>query len=270
MVALNHVHETVTREIQDALVNIEYHAKTLEIHQRVLCETTPYLSKLAYDASVAGGYARFRTARSYGMVRSQQEDAGFLFYDEDSKKWECINGEKLWEDLKCPKGQMMLPEEQFKKSCEVAGLGCDSDYECFCQPCIKAFEVDVFQFHTDQNVSRAEQNISSLWTDRGCDKMELCGQVQQTKEITFRAIDHHKRLGAEVEVLMHIGGESITIPVETIGPFTYEFNWSHNEVSVVVMEVFFDGEQIPESPFRVQVLERQCNDDHTGKTLPQN
>ena len=271
VIALNHVHETVTKEVQGALESLEYHAKAYTHHERLICETTPYLARLAHNASVSGGFARFRTAKSYGKVRTEQEDAGFLFYDEQSRKWECIDGAHLWEALKCPEGQFIVPEEQFKRSCELAGLGCFEDYECFCQPCIKAYEVDVFQHdtnHTHPNGSNGESTNSYFVDVEGCDKMSVCGRVQQTKEITFRAVDNLKRAGAQVDVLMHIGESSVPIPMVTVAPYTYEFNWSYNEVSVVVMEVFFDGEQIPESPFQVHVVERQCDDDQDGKVQP--
>ena len=271
VIALNHVHETVTREVQDALEDIEYHAKSLMLHERLLCENTPYLSELAHNASVAGGFARFRTAKSYGRIRTKQEDAGFLFLDQKTNKWECIDEAKLWGALKCPEGQFMVPEEQFKKSCELAGLDCLEGYDCFCQPCIKAFEVDVFQHHTDHthpNASNGETNHSSFVEGEGCDKMAMCGSVQQTKQITFRAIDNLKRAGAKVDVLMHIGESNFPLSVVTIAPYTYEFTWSYDKVSVVIMEVLFDGAHIPESPFQVHVVERQCDDDNEGKAEP--
>jgi len=48
-------------------------------------------------------------------------------------------------------------------------------------------------------------------------------------------------------------------------PHTYEFYWSNGQVGVGIVEIFFGGEQIPESPIRVQVEARHCDEDFPGK-----
>jgi len=45
-----------------------------------------------------------------------------------------------------------MSEFKLSKSCELAGLPCEEGFECCCKPCVKAFEVDVFE-KTDVNVT---------------------------------------------------------------------------------------------------------------------
>jgi len=134
------------------------------------------------------------------------------------------------------------------------GLACKEEYECFCKPCIKAFDVDVFQYFGDSNDKAGH----------GCEKMSLCGEAEQTKEITFHAVDNRKRENVKVEVLMHLDREKIVLDVEEIHPYTYQFLWSHGEIGVDIIEIFFNGEQISESPIRLQIVERQCDVDFPG------
>ena len=135
------------------------------------------------------------------------------------------------------------------------GLECKEGYECFCRPCIKAYEVDVYQHNEGSN----ETDV------RGCSKMSLCGSTEQTKPLTFHVFDNKQRVGANVEALMHMGQSSTLLDVREIEPFLYEFHWTETkEVGVAVLEVSFDGEQIPQSPIRAQVIERRCEVDYPG------
>mmetsp|Transcript_2623 Transcript_2623/g.5496 ORF Transcript_2623/g.5496 Transcript_2623/m.5496 type:complete len:249 (+) Transcript_2623:793-1539(+) len=97
--------------------------------------------------------------------------------------------------------------------------------------------------------------------------MSLCGLIQQSKEITVRAIDNRKRAGTVVEATLHLEHETFSLDVHhTEGEeFQYEFQWSNSKVGVGIVEIFFDGIQIPESPIRVQVIERDCEADFPGE-----
>jgi hypothetical protein len=87
------------------------------------------------------------------------------------------------------------------------------------------------------------------------------GTVEQTKEVTFHAYDNLERVDATVTALMHFGQESKYLPVTRIlGErfYEYEFSYSNNMIGVSILEVYIDGVQIPESPFRVEVTELEC------------
>ena len=49
------------------------------------------------------------------------------------------------------------------------------------------------------------------------------------------------------------------------GTYAYQFTWTERTISVGIVEVFFDEVQIPESPIRVQVIERDCDIEYGGQ-----
>jgi hypothetical protein len=103
--------------------------------------------------------------------------------------------------------------------------------------------------------------------DNGCDKMSLCGTVEQTKEIVFHAFDNRHRDNATVTALMHLSREEKYLPVRQVEPFLYEFSFSSSERDVEILEVFVNGIHIPESPFRVQVISRDCDVDFPSQGM---
>lgn len=107
-------------------------------------------------------------------------------------------------------------------------MGCKEGWDCYCKPCVEAFEVDIYPYiegETDFHDSGYTGEAKA-----GCDKMSLCGVVEQTRLITFRAYDNRKRVGATVKVLMHMGSDNEVLEVTHINDtWAYEFTW----VSVV-------------------------------------
>ena len=94
-----------------------------------------------------------------------------------------------------------------------------------------------------------------------------CGSVQQTKTGTFLIYDNRERDDAEVAAVMHVGQTSFELPVTPIAnmSYVYEFQYRENQLGVAILEVYVDGLQIPESPFRVEVVPRDCNVDFPGQ-----
>ena len=96
----------------------------------------------------------------------------------------------------------------------------------------------------------------------GCDKMALCGIFRQREVAKFAIHDNRERHDADVKVIMHAGQDTIELPV-TPHPnvsFLYEFEYTTNTKGISIMEVFFNGVQIPESPFRVETTSADCGD----------
>uniref|UniRef100_A0A7S3LHW5 guanylate cyclase n=1 Tax=Amphora coffeiformis TaxID=265554 RepID=A0A7S3LHW5_9STRA len=258
--ALDHVARDVSQEVQEALIALQDHATSIELGQNLRCETTPDIAELALSASADGDFVGFRPARSYFQVRTEQETAGFLMQNEKQES-HCIRGETLYEDIRCPEGQYKVTKDEFENSCEMKGIECKPGYTCYCQPCVKAFEVAVFQTSDD----RLSSNETS--DEDGCDKMSLCGITEQTKDIHFEIIDNRKREDPIIDVTMYLDRDTLALDVEphpTI-PYRYQFSWKHDQTQIGIMNVFFDGEQIPQSPVRVQVLPRQCEIDFPGE-----
>lgn len=154
-----------------------------------------------------------------------------------------------------------MKKSHFDHQCDDLGLPCPDGYKCYCKPCIKAFEVDVLQWDETDDI----QVDSGRPT--GCDKMVLCGTVQQTKEAVFRVYDNRERDDAEVSAVMHVGQSSHVLPVKKLEneSYAYEFSYTDDQLGVAILEVYVDEEQIPESPFRVQIVDRDCEVDFPGK-----
>lgn len=103
--------------------------------------------------------------------------------------------------------------------------------------------------------------------DAGCDKMSLCSSVQQGALATFRAYDNRQRDNAALSALIHIGQESSWLQVEELDDYLYEFTFTHREKGVAILEVYVDDIQIPESPFRVEIIARDCDIDFPGQRM---
>lgn len=91
-----------------------------------------------------------------------------------------------------------------------------------------------------------------------CEKMSLCGEVQQTRNLIFRAVDNRHRKNATVDAIIHVGHEARSLPVLTISPFLFEFSFSDNKRGIAILELYVDGIQTPESPLRIQVVAKDC------------
>eukprot|EP00980_Cylindrotheca_fusiformis_P012392 scaffold3043_cov121-Cylindrotheca_fusiformis.AAC.8 len=271
------VDRIVSEEVAAALVNFRYHKKVgVEIHhcmkeatteaeeeicrtmppvyfdRKARCDTTRKLAELAYRAGTAGQHDGLRPARSHFQVRTMQEEAGFIFQNEEGI-WRCERDANTYNGLICPEGHYKVSEEHFATQCEESGLHCSEGHTCYCRPCIKAHEVDVFPWNEDLRGTLRSDH------DR-CDKMSLCGTVEQAGEITFHAYDNLARSNITVGAIVHLGQElrSLAVNHNEADFFEYDFTFSHNRKGVVILEVLVDGIQIPESPFRIEVIEKEC------------
>jgi hypothetical protein len=199
--------------------------------------------------------------------------------------WKCIRASTLYEGISCPEGTYKVKQDIFVKQCSDQGLDCPEGTECFCRPCIEAFEVDVMQINFDSwnqsSYGATSDDTASYGTAKeslsadliastieagedvtGCDKMSLCGKFPQRDTAKFVLYDNRERVGSEVRVVMHAGQETLDLPV-TPHPnisFLYEFEYTTNTRGISIMEVFFDDVQIPESPFRIETTSADCGD----------
>lgn len=297
------VDRMVSEEIQLALINFEYHKTTgdrmhtckhdiceaqlgyeydpeacLNLAATAICDTAPpvffdpnarcdttrELAEIAYQAGIAGRHNGFRPARSHFSLRTMQQSAGFLVED-DQGNWKCSRAETLYDGIICPEGHYKVKHSEFLNQCDHLGLPCPDGYTCYCKPCIKAFEVEVMQW--DRGGDSLGGNTTFFKRVSGCDKMSLCGTVEQTKHVTFRAYDNRERDNADFKALIHVGQESRELEVTSVEdvPYAYEFTFTDNDLGVGILEIFVDDTQIPESPFRVEIVSRNCEVDYPGQ-----
>jgi hypothetical protein len=197
-----------------------------------------------------------RNERGISLPASQ-----FMLMFDPTGEWHCEQATSLYEGITCPEGHYKVAESDFEQLCESAGQPCPEGYSCYCQPCIKAFEVNVFPWENGGTQGNFDFN-----RDAGCDKMDVCGTVEQRKEILFHAFDSRQRGNATVTALVHLGEEQRYLSVHQVEPFLYEFGFSRTETGVAILEVYIDGIQIPESPFQIQVEARDCDADFPGQS----
>lgn len=219
------------------------------------CDTSAEVALAASVASTKGKFSGWRTTLSYMPVRNMQHEIDFLS-DEATGRFQCARAKNVADAVVCPPGHFKREPEDIETSCEQAGLDCYG-FQCLCSPCVQAYDVDF---------------APVLSGERGCPKFSVCGSVEQTKRIQFRAIDNKKRSNSTISVAVLDGGTASRAlpPVSDVdsSPYQYLFEYDaiDQPVGVVVIEVSVDGEQISESPFRLEITERDCAED-TGNVL---
>ncbi|CAJ1945944.1 unnamed protein product [Cylindrotheca closterium] len=221
------------------------------------CDTSRELATLAYNAGLAGFHDGFHSPRSHFHVRTMQQDGGFIIQDAKGNS-RCERNSKYYNGITCPDGYYKVSEDIFDAQCQAKGLSCQDGYSCYCQPCIQAFDVSVFPWNSEDGSSEFSQ-------DSGCYKMSLCGVVQQRGTGVFRAFDNLRRTNATMVVKSHVGGLEKDILTREVEPFLYEFEFSQPNRGISILEIFVNGEQIPESPIQVQVVDRDCDAAYPGE-----
>ena len=240
--------------------NICYSRNPTEYNDAAPCDTTWALAELSHTGSVAGHFAGFRTSRSYFALRDMQQRAGFMVEDEDGE-WHCTRPSNLYEGITCPKGHFKRSEIEFLHGCAQVGLNCDDkeEYDCFCKPCVKAFEVDVYEHKEGEEDDHLLEHFGESLP--GCEKMSICGTIEQGESIKLRIFDNMERDNAVVSVTVHAG--DLTTDLELLqlkeSPYGYEFTVTDDLVQVQVIDVLVNGEPISQSPIRVIVKDKDCD-----------
>lgn len=178
-------------------------------------------------------------------------------------------GKEIYDAIVCPPGHFRKKKAEVQNGCLALGLPCGDGFQCLCRPCVKSYDVDVFPVAA---VVDSEQDEDA---SVGCSKMSLCGSTRQKQAITFHAVDNKKRDDMTMTAIVHSGnddesreiianrvvvpaGKNSTTNTSSASTYTYEFDVIENTVGVIVLEVLTNGEQIPESPLRIEIKERDC------------
>jgi len=225
---------------------------------RTPCDATEDLVQLALEASQKSQISSFRTALSYFKLRTIQQEAGFLVQDEDG--WRCTTPDDVYEGITCPEGFFKRNRAEFTNGCTQKKLSCNRDkgYECFCQPCVRAYEVDVYHLEDWENDPHIIDSYYEAFP--ACKKMEICGKVEQRKSIQMRIFDNLMRDGVNVSVTVNSGeGRYTIIPKNVPKTYAYDFNITDNKAQVQVIDILFNGEAISQSPIRVMVVDADCS-----------
>ena len=214
----------------------------------VRCDSTANVASLALSAKKSGKYTGWRTTLSYIELRNMQEETNFI-RKQDNGINACIRSVNIVDAVVCPPGHFRKQDEEVINGCADAGLDCGV-YQCLCKPCVKAFDVDVFpgEFNGVEGLIGA------------CPKFAICGRVEQAKMLTVHFVDNKEREDPVMRARVLEGAREYDLEVVKTANFTYEFTFHEtgSYVGIAIFEVYADAEQIPESPFRFEVYERQC------------
>lgn len=159
-------------------------------------DTTPLKALHAYRAHQEARIVGYHTA-TYDTVMSAVATATGAFQEHDTDDYDmspnvsssfsrsshfCVQSTDIADNLTCPPGVFRLPSDQIASSCQDVGLDCYESSPCICNPCVEAFEVEVFP--TDRLDTT---NSSSGGVGLGCGKFDICGTVQQTQVLSLMA-----------------------------------------------------------------------------------
>ncbi|KAG7367635.1 adenylate and guanylate cyclase catalytic domain containing protein [Nitzschia inconspicua] len=274
---LSSVPKDVAFEVQGALLEFSKHAHVGQLLEEcgggcsdssqtlqdlfpniALCHTTPSLAQLARQTSLDSTLTGFRTAQSYHGLRTMLQDAGFMVQD-NRGQWQCTRPSNLYEGITCPEGFFKRNENEFLYGCAHEGLSCDEveTYDCFCRPCVKAFDVDVYEMKEGEDDPHLVDDY--LMELPGCEKMEICGTVMQHEYITMRIYDNMLRKDAEVEIIQHSADSRDVLDFKHIeGTYAYEFKVMSPSVQAQVIEILVNGKPIGQSPIRIMILPNDC------------
>ena len=278
--SLSHVLDAVSQEVQTSLLALNSHAavgaqlqacytasnctdsslstdcrdlclETVDPEAYRRCDTSPRIALLAHEAKSNGKYTAWRSTLSYMELRNMQEETGFISKDPETGITRCVRSKEIYDAIVCPPSHFRRSEQEVAKACAVAGLECDEGFQCLCSPCVKAFDVDIFPSTT-----------STFTRDlRGCSKFAVCGTVEQGESISFDAIDNKKRDGFTITVNVLEGNNELIVQAQQGAvPYehTFSFDAKNHRAGVVILEILANDEQIPESPLRIQIIERDC------------
>lgn len=273
--ALSHVGDDIARKVQSSLLDMSRHAvlaqPLLECAESLACETElcleqcfsfldpsllqscstrPNTAVLAKDALNNGQYAGWRTSLSLLELRNMHDETGFISRKE--KTFKCVRSTELADAVVCPDKHFKRPSDEMEHVCASLGLECYG-FQCLCQPCLPEFDVDLFHVSSESD---------PLDSGKSCRKLERCASIEQRKTLLFRAVDNNQS-NATFSATVYIGSEIANylltqenidgVIVNRLAIDTTEFL-----VGPYVVEIFFDDTPIPESPFRFEVLARDC------------
>lgn len=227
--------------------------------------TFPSTALLAAQAMANAKCAGWIPSKSYMTIRNMQEETGFIKTTPQYDEVRCTRTTELIDSVVCPAGHFRRTLDEILTGCVTAGLDCYG-YQCLCSPCVKKFDVDFYPVSDSPANSVSSLSIETRGT--GCEKFSICGEVAQGDTISFRVVDNKQRAEAVfwANVLVTDEGETYNMTQtpntddDDIVSRQFTFDATDGRaVGTVIVQVYVDGEQIAESPFRFRVVPPVCD-----------
>ena len=241
------------------------------------CETTPRRALKAFQGIQDTGVGGFLKPKQNFLVRDIQESTKFLLKD-DLTKSSCVRMKNIAEAVACPERHFARSSQDIAQECNRTGLPC-YDTDCICSPCVKASEVDFFASAADVHPTTTTaavnhddrfQDYQQLLRDTtsmvglGCAKFSICATVEQEHILHLRAIDNKGRPNVNMTGALLWDDEE-----ESEETFVFDYNIqerifhanftvSNRRVGQQVLKIRINGDEVPESPYRINIVERNC------------
>ena len=97
--------------------------------------------------------------------------------------------------------------------------------------------------------------------------MDVCGKLEQKMVGNFTFKDNRKRDDVNFEVKLIRARDEKKLDITYIGNYTYEFQVYSYELGISILEILADGEQISQSPMRVEIVSLDCEREYNDKLL---
>ncbi|GAB5372547.1 hypothetical protein AAMO2058_001674900 [Amorphochlora amoebiformis] len=197
-----------------------------------------------HPAAQRGNYDGWIPTLSYFSVHTLQDTLNLL--DLEGHTYKCRRSDDVVDSISCPRGYFLKGRDDVLTACSYRNLGCPSGYNCLCSPCREADNVEIFSP-----------------TGGTCKKMQKCKTIEQ-KEQSFLTIRDNLKRGLPLRYILHVPTSDSS--VESSGDifpnvnFTYNIPFSIFKKGDTVIEFFFNGTQIDQSPILFRVVEKQCGE----------
>ena len=228
----------------------------------------------------------YQPALSYASSRDTLQRAGLLHLE--GGRYVCDFEQKrgnLYDSFTCPLGSYKLPRDEFgeRGSCSI-NLTCPEGAKCMCRPC-KQHNADVTVAVVATHNHWEENDKPELYEQKNlleqheeCKKMRKCGIMHQREELQYLMKDHLLRPEQSVRWVLrralsgYAKGNVTDVDREGVGysiydekgEFTnsYSLNVTTAAVGINILEIYFGGEQLPNSPFLLQCDRVPCENSY--------
>jgi len=222
---LKHVDWHVSQQVSEALMTI-----TVDMNE-----------------SISGHYATWQAPHSYMKLRDMQEELQWITFDKALHKYKC-KGESgiLYDNIVCPTGWVKRTHDDEARQCDLlvqsngTRFQCPNDNhtECLCHPCKFADDVET-----------------------SCSRMKSCVSAEQLAPIRIHAYDHFERAVGNMSYIFHADAhhlENVEVGYAIRNGSRYYIDLSSANRGSHILEIFFNGEQVPSSPTIIKIIEKTC------------
>jgi len=242
-------------------------------------------SNAAALTSEGGHQQRFMEPMFWHRLNTVLHDLLILGYDPASKVSSCDL--RKASVARCPPGFMSKTPSEIEVGCSAIGMECPSP-RCMCNPCTKNKNwLDVFM-EVAVGADGGPQGTNATRETLQCEKMARCATVEIDSIVVLTVMDSQHEVYGEgtITYILHSSEECSEVVVDadrffwgangTVSgialadaenPGRYTATISIPSAGNLLLEVFINGTQIPDSPSWVTVVNKPCSEGSLRLTI---